>query len=91
MNRAEIAARLSFTDQGLHGQPQLSFVPVGAGCGSGSGDGAASLRPGARFVICVRTKAPLPGTGSIMPGIADVGVNGRFEVVVDPLRADRSA
>jgi len=103
--RAQVAAQLAFTDQGLRGTPRLSFVPVGASCGSGgagdagsgggAGDGgaggdAASLRPGARFVVCVGARAPLPGTAALMPGVAAVGVNGRFEVVVDILRANRS-
>ncbi len=36
-------------------------------CGSSSADGAATLRPGARFVVCVRSAATLPAAGAAIP------------------------
>jgi hypothetical protein len=89
--RARVAAQLAFTDQGIDGSPQLRFAPEGADCGADNpGDGAATLVPGSTYVVCVRTVAPLPGTGALLPGLADVTVNGQFTVVIDAYRADRS-
>ena len=92
LERARLAAQLAFSDQGISQAPELRFAPEGADCGDGNpGDGAATLQPGARFVVCVRTVVPLPGTGDLFGGLADVTVNGQFTVVVDAYRADRSA
>ncbi|EFC83191.1 hypothetical protein [Frankia sp. EUN1f] len=92
LERARLAAQLAFTDQGIHTAPEIRFAPQGADCGAGNpGDGAATLEPGARFVICVRALVPLPGVGAIAGGLADVTVNGQFTVVVDAYRADRSS
>ncbi|WP_308203792.1 hypothetical protein [Frankia gtarii] len=90
-DRARLAAALSLQDQGVSGEPQLHFAPVGANCGAGNpGDGAQTLEPGASFVVCVRTVVTLPGTGALFAGITDVTVNGQFTVVIDAYRADRS-
>jgi len=91
MTRAQLAAQLAFEDQGIDSAPQLRFAPEGADCGaSDPGDGAATLEPGAVFVVCVRTVAALPGVSILGAGIADVTLNGQFTVVIDQYRADRS-
>ena len=79
--RAAYAARLALSSQGVTAGASLRYAPVGSGCGSGA-DGAASLRPGARFVICVRTQAALPLGGSVT-------VNGQYAVTVDTYRTAR--
>lgn len=79
--RAEYAARLALSSQGVSAELSLHYAPAGAGCG-GSAEGAASLRPGARFVVCVRTSAVLPLGGSIT-------VDGQYAVTVDLYRAAR--
>ncbi len=79
--RATYAARLALTSQGVSATPEVHYAPAGAGCGSAA-DSAASLRPGARFVVCVRTQASLPLGGSIT-------VNGQYAVSVDTYRAAR--
>jgi hypothetical protein len=90
MDRARLAAQLALADQGVPGAPQVRFAPEGADCGAGDpGDGAATLEPGASFVVCVRTVVALPGTGALFSGITDVTVNGQFTVVIDQFRADR--
>ncbi|SQD99449.1 conserved hypothetical protein [Parafrankia sp. Ea1.12] len=91
LERARLAAQLAFTDQGIDGAPEVRFAPQGADCGAGNpGDGAATLEPGARFVVCVRAHVDLPGVGAVAGGLADVTVNGQFTVVIDAYRADRS-
>ncbi|WP_346434276.1 hypothetical protein [Candidatus Protofrankia californiensis] len=91
VTRARVAAELAFADQGLDGAPELRFAPEGADCGAGDpGDGAASLVPGSRFVVCVRSVAALPGTARLFTGLADITVNGKFIVVVDAYRRDRT-
>ncbi|WP_308128287.1 hypothetical protein [Frankia sp. CiP3] len=91
VQRARVAARLAFADQGIDGAPEVRFAPEGADCGAGDpGDGAASLAPGARFVVCVRSVAALPGTARLFTGLADITVNGKFIVVVDAYRRDRT-
>lgn len=91
LDRAQVAADLAFTDQGIDATPQLRFAPAGSDCGAPSpGDGAATLEPGAVFVVCVRTVAALPGLGTLSSNLAAVTVNGSFTVVVDAFRADRS-
>ncbi|MGF7235166.1 MAG: hypothetical protein ACQSGP_09430, partial [Frankia sp.] len=91
LQRAQVAAALALSDQGVKQAPQLRFAPAGAHCGDGDpGDGAESLAPGARFVVCVRTVAPLPLAAKVLSrGIASVTVNGQFLVVVDAYRAGR--
>ncbi len=79
--RAAYAARLALSSQGVTAAVSLRYAPAGAGCGSGN-DGAASLRPGARFVVCVRTQAVLPLGGSLT-------VNGQYAVSIDSYRAAR--
>nr|WP_230204835.1 hypothetical protein [Parafrankia elaeagni] len=91
LERARLAAQLAFADQGIHSAPEIRFAPEDADCGAGSpGDGAATLEPGARFVICVRALVALPGVGAIAGSLADVTVNGQFTVVIDAYREDRS-
>jgi Flp pilus assembly protein TadG len=79
--RAGYAARLALSSQGVTAGVSLRYAPAGAGCGSGA-DGAASLKPGARFVVCVRTQAALPLGGSVT-------VNGQYAVSVDTYRTAR--
>jgi Flp pilus assembly protein TadG len=79
--RAAYAARLALSSQGVTAAVSLRYAPAGAGCGSGA-DGAASLQPGARFVVCVRTQAALPLGGSLT-------VNGQYAVFVDSYRIVR--
>lgn len=89
--RARLAATLALADQGVPDPPEVRFAPEGSNCGGNPGDGAESLAPGARFVVCVRTVAPLPLTGSgLFRGLANVTVNGQFLVVVDAYRAGRA-
>lgn len=90
LERARLAAQLAFADQGLNMAPEIRFASEGADCGAGNpGDGAATLQPGARFVVCVRADVPLPGVGAISANLADVTVNGQFTVSIDAYRADR--
>jgi hypothetical protein len=79
--RAAYAARLALSSQGVSAGVSLRYAPAGGGCGSGA-DGAASLQPGARFVVCVRTQAALPLGGSVT-------VNGQYAVTVDTYRTAR--
>jgi len=79
--RAAYAARLAISGQGMTAAVSLRYAPAGSGCGSGA-DGAANLRPGARFVVCVRTEAALPLGGSVT-------VNGQYAVTVDSYRTAR--
>lgn len=89
--RARLAAQLAFRDQGIDAEPELRFAPEGADCGDANpGDGAASLEPGAVFVVCVRVVTSLPGFALLGPGFADITLNGQFTVVVDQFRTDRS-
>jgi hypothetical protein len=81
--RAQYAARLAMSDQGVADRTTVRFAPEGTRCSSSSGDGAASLRPGARFVVCVHSAAPLPAGGVSVP------VNGQFTVAVDTFRRAR--
>jgi hypothetical protein len=71
------------SDQGVADRTTVRFAPEGADCDSSTADGAASLRPGARFVVCVRSSAPLPAGGIAVP------VAGRFTVAVDAFRQAR--
>ncbi|MBL7625917.1 hypothetical protein I7412_01725 [Frankia sp. CN6] len=90
LTRARVAAQLAFQDQGVEAAPEVRFAPEGADCGAANpGDGAATLEPGAVFVVCVRTVASLPGAGILGPGLADVTLNGQFTVVIDQYRGDR--
>lgn len=83
MQRARYAARLAMSDQGVADATTVRFAPEGADCDSSTADGAASLSPGARFVVCVRSSAPLPVGGVSVP------VSGRFTVAVDAFRRAR--
>ena len=80
--RADYAARLALRSQGVSAAASVRYAPAGSGCGASSADGAASLTPGARFVVCVRTQAELPLGGAIT-------VNGQYAVAVDSFRAER--
>jgi Flp pilus assembly protein TadG len=80
-SRAQYAAQLALASQGVSAGLTLRYAPAGAGCNAAA-DGAASLRPGARFVVCVRTQADLPLAGSIT-------VNGQYAVSVDTYRTAR--
>ncbi len=79
--RAAYATRLALDSQGVRSPYSVRYAAAGAGC-TGAGDGAASLRAGAQFVVCVRTQAELPLGGSIT-------VSGRYAVSVDTFRTQR--
>lgn len=83
LQRAQYAARLAMTDQGVADRTTVRFAPEGTDCGSSAADGAATLRPGARFVVCVRSAATLPAAGAAIP------VSGQFAVSVDAFRRAR--
>ena len=83
MQRAQYAARLAMADQGVADETTVRFAPEGADCEASTADGAASLEPGARFVVCVRSSAPLPAGGLAVPA------SGRFTVAVDAFRQAR--
>ena len=80
--RANYAAQLAMQSQGVKSGVSVRYAPAGSGCGA-AGDGAASLQAGARFVVCVRTRAQLPLGGVIT-------VNGQYAVSIDSYRADRT-
>ena len=80
--RANYAAQLAMQSQGVKLGVSVRYAAAGSGCAS-AGDGAASLQAGARFVVCVRTRAQLPLGGVIT-------VNGQYEVTIDSYRSDRA-
>jgi Flp pilus assembly protein TadG len=84
MSRARYAARLALSDQRIDDGSAVSFAPVGSDCKAASGNGAATLTPGARFVVCVRTTARLP-----LAPIRAIPVHGQFQVAVDEYRRAR--
>jgi Flp pilus assembly protein TadG len=79
--RATYAAQLALTSQGVHEAVSVRYAAAGSGCSS-SADASASLVPGARFVVCVRSRAALPLGGT-------VAVNGQYGVSVDSFRTER--
>jgi Flp pilus assembly protein TadG len=81
--RADYAARLALRDQGVAERTSVGYAPEGADCRGTSGGAAATLRPGARFTVCVRTVARLPVAGISIP------VRGRYAVAVDTYRRPR--
>lgn len=82
-DRAGYAAQLALTSQGVRAAVAVHYAPAGSRCSSGGNDErAASLVPGARFVVCVRTEAELPLGGVIT-------VNGQYGVSVDTFRTER--
>jgi Flp pilus assembly protein TadG len=81
-SRAAYAAQLALTSQGMHAGLSVRYAPAGFGCSVSSADGAASLLPGARFVVCVRSRAALPLGGGVT-------VNGQYAVSVDSYRTAR--
>jgi Flp pilus assembly protein TadG len=81
--RANYAAQLALQSQGVKSGVSVRYAPAGSGCGAAAGDGAASLQAGARFVVCVRTRAQLPLGGIIT-------VNGQYAVTIDSYRSDRT-
>jgi Flp pilus assembly protein TadG len=83
LQRANYAARLALDDQGVREPASVRFAPEGSRCGATSADGAATLHPGARFVVCVHSTALLPVAG------AGIGVNGQYAVAVDAFRGPR--
>jgi Flp pilus assembly protein TadG len=83
LDRARYAARLAMADQGVSDRTTVRFAPEGTRCGSSAADGAATLQPGARFVVCVSSRAPLPAAGASIP------VSGQFAVTVDAFRRPR--
>jgi Flp pilus assembly protein TadG len=82
-SRAAYAVRLALDSQGVREPYQVRYAPAGSGCKGAAGDGAASLKAGSRFVVCVNTRAALPLGGGI-------SVAGRFAVAVDTYRTARS-
>ncbi len=79
--RANYAAQLALNSQGVSAGVSVRYAPEGSGC-AGAGDGAASLKAGSRFVICVRSQADLPLGGAIT-------VNGQYVVSIDSYRTER--
>lgn len=82
-SRATYAAELALTSQGVRETVSVRYAAAGGGCSGGGSDSAASLLPGARFVVCVRTQAVLPLGGAIT-------VNGQYGVSVDNFRTSRN-
>jgi hypothetical protein len=82
-SRAAYATGLALDSQGVAAGYSVRYAAAGERCRGGGSDGAASLRPGAHFVVCVRTQAELPLGGSIT-------VDGQFTVSVDAYRTARS-
>lgn len=88
LERALTAARIAFRDQGVTDEPTVTFTAGGAGC-----DGPAltpTLRPGARFTVCVSDEVHLPYADrgvlhTVVP--ATVHVVGSYVLVVDRWRA----
>ncbi len=86
LNRARYAADLALADQRLPaGGEQVSYVPAGASCGAGNSD-AATLQPGADFVVCVSRSIGIPGVGRLLSA-RGITVTGRYVVHVDQFRA----
>ncbi len=81
--RAAFAARLALRDQGVVDRTSVQYAPEGSDCRAGSGTDAATLQPGARFTVCVRSVATLPFAGISIP------VRGRYAVAVDTYRRSR--
>ena len=82
-SRATYAAELALNSQGVRETVSVRYAAAGSGCsGAGGAGSAASLLPGARFVVCVRTQAALPLGGAIT-------VNGQYGVSVDSFRTAR--
>ncbi len=84
--RAAVAARLAFTDAGLHDEPRLRFVAPGADCAATAV--APSLAPGAEFTVCVSRTTRMPGVPRLLAG-RGVTTEARFVVHVDDYRADQ--
>jgi Flp pilus assembly protein TadG len=80
--RAAYATRLALDSQGVREAYTVRYAAAGSSC-TGGAEAAASLEPGARFVVCVRTQAALPLGGSIT-------VDGRYTVSIDAYRTERS-
>ncbi|SHN47791.1 TadE/TadG family type IV pilus assembly protein [Cryptosporangium aurantiacum] len=99
--RATYAVRLALADQGLSGDAELHWGPIGASCeGPLVADGltvdstvspvseAPPLTAGSRYELCVRTTYRLPG----VPTLLDAGrntVEARYVVRLDDLRGER--
>jgi hypothetical protein len=81
--RARYAMRLALADQGLDGQAELRFGPVGAGC---AGIEPPELVPGTEFEVCVRRTFRLPAVPSVLDGGRNT-VSGRSLVHVDDFRS----
>jgi hypothetical protein len=81
--RAEVAARLALSDEGVTERVDLRYVAVGAGCN------AAPIEPqltaGAVFTICVERSFGLPGIPSVLAG-RGVTTIGKYVVHVDDWR-----
>jgi Flp pilus assembly protein TadG len=79
-DRAREAADLAIRDQGVEGDPSLTYTS------------APSLEPGSRFTVRVDMDVPLPyaGHGKFLGLIpATVGVHSSYAVVIDQYRAAR--
>jgi Flp pilus assembly protein TadG len=81
--RASYAAQLALRDQGVADRTSVQYAQEGSDCRGSSGGNAATLRPGARFTVCVRSVATLPLAGIGIP------VRGRYAVAVDTYRRPR--
>jgi Flp pilus assembly protein TadG len=85
MRRASVAARLAFEDQGLSGEPELTFHS-GSGCSSTTV--APALTPGAEYLVCVTRTAHFAGVPSVLAG-GGVRTVGQYRLHVDDFRVVR--
>lgn len=86
--RAAMAARLAFADQGLTGAPTVVFTADGAGCQAAAI--RPTLEPGSRYTVCVTEDVHLPYADrgvlrTVVP--ATVRVVGSYVLAVDRWRS----
>lgn len=80
--RAQAAATLAMSDQGVTAVPVVSYVKPGTPCGNAGGPSAASLAPGARFTVCVTEHVSLPYTDK---GLLHLGQHAAITVTASTL------
>ena len=82
LRRAQVAARLAMSDQGLTAGPNVTFR-TGPGCTSAIVDPV--LRPGAEYTVCVTRSVQFAGVPSVIAG-GGVRTVGEFRLHVDDYR-----
>ena len=90
VDRARLAARLAFEDQGITDPPEVRFLPGGAGCGS-DGEVQPTLVPGATYTVCVVRDVALPyaNKGFLQHAVpARITVVGKYALSVDRFREE---